>query len=247
MMAESGDILTTGLGTMQRTELTDSHNEEYLLALIDREREIKSLKNSILELEMALRAEQARCKEKDDTLRLMRKENADLHTALELERAQKRATARSATAETMPWTATQGKTTDDTLPTTRHYASRRKPCQLDKETIARLKNDRKGYPAVCDKALQYWQMLADAGLIDERLRPTARCGVTVAARIVSRMQTTVDPSITWAFFERYWKTRHLQSNLHRESYSHQHLYAVVNRIFGLADDAPYLTKSSLTA
>lgn len=244
-MTESGDILTTGLGAMQRVELTDSHEEEYLLTLIDRDREIKRLKSSIVELELTLRAEQARCQEKDDTIRLMRKENADLHTALELERAQKRAAARTTTAEpSIALASTDAK--DDAMPTAKHYPTRRKPCRLDGDTIARLKNDRKGYPAVCDKAMHYWQMLADAGLVDERLRPTARCGVTVAARIVSRMQTEVDPAITWAFFERYWKMRHLQSNLHRESYTHQHLYAVVNRIFGLAADAPYLTKSSLT-
>jgi hypothetical protein len=119
---------------------------------------------------------------------------------------------------------------------------RDKPVRISDEVVRELKNNRKAFPAVCDKAQEYWQLLADAGLVDERLKPTSRCGITVMARIVGRMRSEVDPAISWAFFERYWKVNNLQSNLYRDAYKDSQYYAVVNRIFGLPDDAPLPVK-----
>ncbi len=118
---------------------------------------------------------------------------------------------------------------------------------LDKELIARLKIDRRHYAAVCDKAVAYWQKLCDEGYVDVKLRLTPKSGVTVAARIACRFQTSVDPAIKWSFFEQHWHLRHLQSNLTRSAYKDERKYAEVNRIFGLPDDTPFVSKSVVSA
>ena len=118
---------------------------------------------------------------------------------------------------------------------------------LDKELIARLKNDRRQYAAVCDKAVVYWQKLCDEGYVDVKLRLTPKSSVTVAVRIACRFQTSVDPAIKWSFFESHWHMRHLQSNLSRSAYKDERKYVEVNRIFGLPDDAPFISKSIVSA
>ena len=122
---------------------------------------------------------------------------------------------------------------------------RRKSVPLNKATIDKLKNDRKSYAAVCDAALRYWQLLCDANLVDADLRLMPACSPTVAARIACRFQTEVDPSITWSFFQRHWNIKRLQSYLKRDTYKDQEKYKIVNTIFGLAADAPFLTKSAI--
>lgn len=131
---------------------------------------------------------------------------------------------------------------------TSSVASKRKgkPQAINPDTIRRLKNDRRHYAVACDKALSYWQMLVDNELVDQYLRATPRCGVTVAARIVCCFQNVVDPDIRWSFFEKYWGMKHLQSNLNRSTYRDEKKYALVNRIFGRSDDAPFIPKSQLT-
>lgn len=123
----------------------------------------------------------------------------------------------------------------------------RKPKQqpINTDIVKRLKSDRRHYAVACDAALFYWQLLIDNGLMNQNLRPTPQCGVTVAARIVCCFQNVVDPNIRWSFFEMYWKMKHLQSNLHRCSYRDEKKYALVNRIFGRADDAPFIPKSQI--
>lgn len=117
----------------------------------------------------------------------------------------------------------------------------KKPHPIDNDTIARLKNSH-DYVVVCDKALFYWQKLVDAELITAQLMRTPRCGVTTAARIVCRFQTVVDNSIKWSFFQRRWRIDHLQSNLVRSAYKDEKYYPIVNTIFGLAPDAPFISK-----
>lgn len=133
----------------------------------------------------------------------------------------------------------------DGQPTPR-VSYRKQPSQpINSDTVARIKNDRRHYAVVCDAAIVYWQRLINQGLVDSNLRATAKCGVTVAARIVCCFQNVVDPNIRWSFFEKHWKMNHLQSNLHRSSYRDETKYALVNRIFGRSNDAPFLVKSKL--
>lgn len=123
-------------------------------------------------------------------------------------------------------------------------ANRKKaPQQINPDTVARIKADRRHYAVVCDAALTYWQRLLDNGYVDPLLRATSKCGVTVAARIVCCFQNEVDPNIRWSFFEKHWGMKHLQSNLHRSAYRDEKKYVVINRIFCRADDAPFVPKS----
>lgn len=122
---------------------------------------------------------------------------------------------------------------------------KQRPQSINPDTIKRLKSDRRHYAVVCDAALFYWQRLVDHGLVNQYLKPTPLCGVTVAARIVCCFQNVVDPSIKWSFFEKHWGMKHLQSNLHRSSYRDEKKYTIVNRIFGRADDAPFVPKSQI--
>lgn len=250
-MAESGNILKTGVtATDPTTRMEMSHAEEYLILLLKRESEYNELKlrQEESEREKALmRKEIATLKDEllksTEKVKELQKENADLRTELKKEEASSRS---ATTTPLMPLTfaATNPDPESEDKPT--HIrAARRKAYSIDRDVVEKLKNDRKAYPVVCGKALEYWQKLGDAELIDEKLRPTPRCTVTVAARIVCRMQTMVDPNITWAFFERYWKMAHLQSNMKREADKCRHLYSVVNQIFGLPTDAPYTTKSKM--
>lgn len=119
--------------------------------------------------------------------------------------------------------------------------SRKRHIAIDQETVKLLKNSR-NHAVVCDKALQYWQELVNHELITPNLMPSVRCGVTTAARIVCRLQTSVDANIKWSFFERRWKIGHLQSNLNRSSYKDEKYYPIVNTIFGLAADAQFISK-----
>ena len=178
---------------------------------------------------------------KDLRIEKLLHEIRDLNTALEIERAyrqqeqQKRAP--SAKQHDAEWQDSEQQA---------HKAVRRQKQQaINPDTVARLKNDRRHYAAVCDAALAYWQQLLDNDLVDPCLRLTARCGITVAARIACCFQNVVDPNIRWSFFEWHWKTRHLQSNLHRSTYRDEKKYVLVNRIFGRADDAPFIPKSQL--
>lgn len=123
--------------------------------------------------------------------------------------------------------------------------NRHKQHTINPDTVKRLKADRRHYAVACDAALAYWQKLADNELVDQYLRATPRCGVTVAARIVCCFQNVVDPDIRWSFFEKHWSIKHLQSNLNRSSYRDEKKYVLVNRIFGRPDNAPFIPKSQL--
>ena len=250
-MAESEDILPTEMtASKPKLNMEVSHAEEYLHLLLERERECNELKQKEVESEQVkaemrneiamLRNELLSLKEE---VRMLLKENADLHTTLEKKDTSHPKALSTPMMPLMIASASPDSETDETPPPIR--AARRKQYRIEQEVIERLKNNRKAYPVVCPKALEYWQKLGDADLIDEKLRPKPRCTVTVAARIVCRMQTLVDPNITWAFFEKYWKMSHLQSNMKREADKCRQLYGVVNQIFGLPADAPYTTKSKM--
>lgn len=244
-----------------------SNAQDYLRLLIDREEKIETLRSTVHAQELAIQDLSSRndekdkiisekdrtigekdkiIDEKDKVIASLNATNDRLRAELQEATESRKSQSNETHARIMPLVPYD--TTDigepPSTPATTIEKPRRKAVRIDDEVVARLKNDRKAYPIVCDKALQYWTLLIEADLIDHRLKPTSRCGVTVMARIVSRLQTEVDPAISWAFFERYWKCDHLQSNLHREAYKHRKYYAIVNRIFGLPDDAPYLTKSS---
>ena len=133
---------------------------------------------------------------------------------------------------------------DDNPSNPSRHRTKKKCINLDSDVIGQLKKS-SNYAVVCDKALDYWQLLANAGLINERLMPTQICGVTTAARIVCRFQTVVDERIKWSFFERRWHIDHLQSNLRRTAYKDEKYYPLVNRLFGLPDDAPYISKRNI--
>lgn len=245
-MAESIDIKEQT--TKPHTHMTEADNvrsnaQEYLRLLIDREGKIEAMLSTLQAKDLEIQDLRSRLDEKDKAIESLRNEIDELRTALHDAKNYDNKTF-SRILPLMPHDARDGDQELSTPSAPAAAKQRRKPVRIDDEVIARLKNDRKAYPVVCDKALHYWTLLIDADLIDHRLKPTSRCGVSVMARIVSRMQTEVDPAISWAFFERYWKCDHIQSNLHRETYKHRKYYATVNRIFGLADDAPYLTKSS---
>jgi len=220
----------------------------YLLRLLDCEEQIEKMRNVIHTKDLEIQKLKGQNDEKDKTIKDWQEKYDDLLSKLESGAIGVAGAAVRAESRIVPLTPriepVEADTESALSPSPSPTVRRKKAVRIDDDVIARLKNDRKAYPVVCDQALRYWQMLADADLIDHRLKPTSRCGVTVMARIVSRMQTEVDPAISWAFFERYWDCDHLQSNLHREAYKHRKHYATVNRIFGLADDAPYLTKSS---
>lgn len=169
----------------------------------------------------------------------------ETNTALELEKAR---TQQKNIAGTAPQAPIEGLADAIALEglTSPRVAYRKQPSQpINSDTVARIKNDRRHYAVVCDAAIVYWQRLVNQGLVDSHLRTTARCGVTVAARIVCCFQNVVDPNIRWSFFEKHWKMSHLQSNLHRSSYRDEKKYALVNRIFGRSDDAPFIVKSKL--
>ena len=242
MKGEGSDIMLNAIVGRLPFEAGEPHEQVYLRLLMERDGEVRGLQQRLSDSEAGRSASEAENQLLKEQLRLAKQEIADLRASLDHERARR---GRGAEPLRVPLGTTAED--DDEVQAQSKSAVRRRPGRIAPETVERLKNDRKGYPVVCPKALGYWQMLVDAGLIDERLRPTSRCGVTVAARIVSRMQTEVDPSITWTFFERYWKRDHLQSNLKRESEKDRRMYSVVNTIFGLAPDAPYQTKSSFTA
>lgn len=244
-MADNGKNTIRETHTPPTAELAplQTNTQEYLRLLIDRERQIETMQATIHALELELNNLRGRIDEKDSTI-------SELRAALDAAGKDKNANAASGPNTSAPLPLSDGSSDDSepqSYPAPRTRSSHNRNVRIDDDVVARLKNDRKAYPIVCDKALHYWQLLANAELIDKRLKPTSRCGVTVMARIVSRMQTEVDPAISWAFFERFWDCDHLQSNLHRETYKHKKYYLVVNRIFGLADDAPFLTKSVLEA
>lgn len=229
------------------TERARPNAQDYLHLLIEREQQIDGLTTALHRLELEKQELQGRIAEKEQTINDLRAEIDELRASVEASASRATTHYGEPAAQNIIPLMTFEESFDDEPAAPVHASPVRrskKPVRIDSDLVARLKNDRKAYPVVCDKALMYWQMLADEGLIDHRLKPTSRCGVTVMARIVSRMQTTVDPNISWAFFERHWGCDHLQSNLHRETYKHRNLYPIVNRIFGLPDDAPYLTKSS---
>lgn len=237
-MVEGDYTMQNGATGCPTAVADEGHSLEYLRLLMKRECEMDELKSEIGRLRMELAEEQGEKKTLKEENKQLRQEVARLKEALET-----RGRRGASTTPIVPLTRSADE--DDEAVQRHQVQTRRKPKHIDPDTVARLKNDRKAFPVVCPKALEYWQRLMDEDLIDERLRPTARCGVTVAARIVSRMQTEVDPKITWAFFEKHWKISHLQSNLKRESYKDSKLYAVVNRIFGVAADAPYIAKSNV--
>jgi len=161
-----------------------------------------------------------------------------LNTALEMERAKNISLSKT------PFSRPTNTSNDaNEIPQRLNNLKKYKP--LDKETIDRLLNDSKHYPVVCDKALHYWQLLCNEGFVDQRLRLAPQTGITVAARIACCFQTVVDPNIHWSFFERHWKKQHLQSNLCRSSYRDEKKYPTINRIFGRAENAPFLSKSAL--
>ena len=199
-------------------EAGEPHEQVYLRLLMERDGEVRGLQQRLNDSEAGRSASEAENQLLKEQLRLAKQEIADLRASLDHERARR---GRGAEPLRVPLGTTAEE--DDEVQVQPKSAVRRRPSRIAPETVERLKNDRKGYPAVCPKALGYGQMLVDAGLIDERL------------------------SITWAFFERYWKRDHLQSNLKRESEKDRRMYSVVNTIFGLAPDAPYQTKSSFTA
>ena len=240
MKGEGSDIMLNAIVGRQPSGAGEPHEQVYLRLLMERDGEVRGLQQMLNDSEAGRSAAEAENRLLKDQLQQALQEVADLRATLERERDR-----RGRGGEPLRVPLGTAVDEDDGADAHRKPSVRRKPGRIAPETVERLKNDRKGYPVVCAKALGYWQMLMDAGLVDERLRLTSRCGVTVAARIVSRMQTEVDPSITWAFFERYWKRDHLQSNLKRASEKDRSMYSVVNTIFGLAPDAPYQTKSSL--
>lgn len=224
-----------------------SNVQKYLDIISDCESKIEELCQTVDAQGRKIENLNGQIEEKERTIDKLREEIANLRAAA-ISGNNRQGTPYNEPLPTIVPFVLQDESSNDivhqTPPAANVMKSPRKPVRIDDDVIARLKNDRKAYPVVCAQALHYWQLLIDADLIDHKLKPTSRCGVTVMARIVSRMQTEVDPAISWAFFERYWKCDHLQSNLHREAYKHRKYYALVNRIFGLPDDAPYLTKSS---
>ncbi len=236
MTAENGNILQSGVENQPTINLNESHEQDYILLLIEREREIKELRQMLSDMKIDNSNKNTKIELLTAQNLALQKENSNLHAALEMERAKNKT---SITPNIIPLTS------DEEWNSTRPRTSsiKRKMKHPDPDIVARMKNNRKAFPAVCPKAMEFWQKLMDADLIDEKLKPTARCGVTVAARIICRMQTVVDPKITWSYFEKYWRMGHLQSNLRRESYKDCKMYAIVNSIFGLAADAPYFAKS----
>lgn len=191
---------------------------------------IKAQKNDIEELQSKLSKSELREAKKDGIIELLTKENEMLRSK------QQQNTA--APVATLP--------PDSEAPSpAQRFRSSKKNKPIDPDVVARIKQTR-DHAAVCDKALTHWQRLIDAGLINENLMPTTHCGVTTAARIVCRLQTEVDDSIKWSFFERRWKISHLQSSLSRTAYKDMKYYALVNRAFNLADDAPFVCKNNRT-
>lgn len=207
--------------------LQQSPEEEYLHLLLLRDRMIRQLREANQDL--------------SEQLRLKDQENQSLQQQLAQSR-QEVLRLHQSDAATSP---------TDPLPhpseaTSQQRAQRqRKPRHINPDLIQRLRRDHKAAPIVCDAALQYWDKLLQANIIDEQLRPTYCCTHDLAALIVNRMQIKVDPAIPWAFLSRYWKITNLQSFLRRPSYKGQRLYPVVNQIFGLPDDATVQTKSQL--
>ena len=177
-------------------------------------------------------------------INIMKKQNdeliqevKDLNTALELEKANHQQSSSPSTQMSQ----------QDYDSTSLNYSKSRsrKPKVIDKSTIDKIKSNPRYYAAACDMALNYWQKLVDVGLINEELRPTPKCGITVSARIACCFQTVVDPQIKWTFFEQHWHVKNIQSNLHRVTYADREKYILVNRVFNRADDAPFLAKSKL--
>lgn len=201
-------------------------SEEYLRLLMLRDRQINRLSESNVSLSNELR-------QKEQFIETLQKELAELRQQV----------LRSRQAQETPGH-------DETAEETEREASarprrQRKPREVEAETVRRLRGNKKSASAVCEAALRYWNRLLAAGFVDEHLRLTYRCTNDVAALIVNRLQTQVDPAISWAFFNQYWKITNLQSFLKRPSYKGERLYAEINQIFGLPADAPVFSKSCL--
>lgn len=224
------ELNSPDLQTPQSTEST-----EYLDFIDRRDREIKTLLRREHFLLNRLNSALATCEELRRQNKALQQQVDDLRAA-NAPRQSAQPTVQFSASDTLA--ATHGNTP-------RQLDRKRAPRPVDRQTIATLRNDRRYYAVACDKAVYYWQRLCDAGLVDVNLRPTPKCTVTVAARIACCFQTVVDPDIKWAFFEKYWQMKHLQTNLKRSAYKDEPKYILVNRVFERSDDADFTVKSSL--
>ena len=199
-----------------------------ILALRRREQYLLNRLNSVLGASAQLERQNADLK----------RENEELRNTLEAERAKHRGYS---AASHSPSSLSVDIEPDTDRP--RQLNHKRAPRPVDRHTVDVIRNDRRYYAVACDMAVHYWQRLCDAGFVDIYLRPTPKCTVTVAARIVCCFQSVVDPDIKWTFFEKHWRMKHLQTNLNRSAYKDEAKYVLVNRVFGRPDDAPFLVKS----
>ena len=229
------------LSEMNSSELSDpasSNAKEYLDIISRRDLDIITLQRRVQYLVGRLNNVIGTCGELERQNDSLRKENAALRDTLDAERAKGKA------SNTFP-VDTSDVESDSATPRLRNR--KRAPRPVDRSVVDRIRNDRRYYAVACDMAVHYWQRLCDVGLVDTQLKPTPKCTVTVAARIVCCFQTVVDPDIKWAFFERHWQMKHLQTNLARSTYKDEAKYVLVNRVFDRPDNAPFLVKSSLAA
>lgn len=240
-MTESGNIFKKDYGNQHMPQ--DSVSRMYI-ELIGRlqekyDRLYEAYSNIQQELEKERGKNEILAKQNDGLIHEVR----NLTTSIELEKA-KNVSSR----HLRPLTDTESGYADTTIETSTPSATRRRytPRPIDKMTVDRLRCDRRYYAIACDKALHFWQILANEGFVDEHLRLMPKSSVTVAARIACCFQTEVDPAIKWSFFEKHWDLKHLQSSLSRTTYKDEKKYIIINRIFCRPDDAPFLAKGKIT-